>query len=284
MTCRPAHTELLSESKCHLAPTFCSQGSQPLTWAQARCSCLAECPLCPFWAITHAASLLWIFRTLPPSLLSSAPAPLAVVVCRSTGRHTWRDTQRVCVCYYHSLYNIYLYYAVFLWEYECCFFDSYLAPVIQHTMNIMYKTVTHTLMESCCVEEFLPSAETEDIWGFTRAIEMVGGVSLVIFFSLCKGDGFKIIIIWKANSQHYLRTHKKVSSHASSSVFQHPFMEYMLKLSRPTNTWELCLVTNWDLVKIQMPLWERPCSFCLLFISWFKSLYQKENDWLQGVV
>lgn len=42
-------------------------------------------------------------------------------------------------------------------------------------------------MESCCVEEFLPSAEAEDIWGFTRAIEMVGGVSLVIFFSLCKG-------------------------------------------------------------------------------------------------
>lgn len=65
----------------------------------------------------------------------------------------------------------------------------------------------------------MPSAETEDIWGFTRAIEMVGGVSLVIVFSLWKGEGFKIIIIWKANSQHYLRTHKKVSSHASSSVF-----------------------------------------------------------------
>lgn len=51
----------------------------------------------------------------------------------------------------------------------------------------MFKTVTHTLMESCCVEEFLPSAEAEDIWGFTRAMEMVGGVSLVIVFSLCKG-------------------------------------------------------------------------------------------------
>lgn len=39
-------------------------------------------------------------------------------------------------------------------------------------------------MESCCVEEFLPSAEAEGIWGFIRAVEMVGGVSLVIFFSL----------------------------------------------------------------------------------------------------
>lgn len=41
-------------------------------------------------------------------------------------------------------------------------------------------------MESCCVEEFFPSAEIEGIWGFTRAIAMVGGVSLVIFFSLFK--------------------------------------------------------------------------------------------------
>lgn len=72
------------------------------------------------------------------------------------------------------------------------FFYSYLAPVIQHVINTMHKTVTHTLMESCCVEEFLPSAETEDIWGFTRAIEMVGGVSLVIFFSLCKGVDLKL--------------------------------------------------------------------------------------------
>lgn len=32
-----------------------------------------------------------------------------------------------------------------------------------HTINIMFKTVTHTLMESCCVEAFLLSAENEDI-------------------------------------------------------------------------------------------------------------------------
>lgn len=37
------------------------------------------------------------------------------------------------------------------------------------------------------MEEFLLSAEAEEfIWGFTRAMEMVGGVSLVIFFSLCE--------------------------------------------------------------------------------------------------
>lgn len=48
----------------------------------------------------------------------------------------------------------------------------------------MITRVTHTLMESCCVEEFLLSAEEEGIWGFTRAMETVGGVSLVIFFSL----------------------------------------------------------------------------------------------------
>lgn len=36
------------------------------------------------------------------------------------------------------------------------------------------------------MEEFLLSAETEGIWGFTKAMEMVGGVSLFIFFS-----GFK---------------------------------------------------------------------------------------------
>lgn len=51
-------------------------------------------------------------------------------------------------------------------------------------------------MESCCVEEFLPSAEAEDIWGFTSAIEIAGGVSLVIFFSLCKGMDSKL-------SSHY---------------------------------------------------------------------------------
>lgn len=122
MTCRPAHTKLLSESKCPLAPTFCSQGSQPLTWAPARCSCWAECLLCPFWAITHAASLPWTFRTLPPSLLSSAPAPLAVVVCRSTGRHTWGVTQRVCLSCEHTFYNIYQDYAAFLRVFECFLF------------------------------------------------------------------------------------------------------------------------------------------------------------------
>lgn len=53
-------------------------------------------------------------------------------------------------------------------------------------IKIIYANVTHTLMESCCVEEFFPSAEIEGIWGFTRAIAMVGGVSLVIFFSLFK--------------------------------------------------------------------------------------------------
>lgn len=41
-------------------------------------------------------------------------------------------------------------------------------------------------MESCCVEEFFPSAEIEGIWGFTSAMAMVGGVSLVIFLSLFK--------------------------------------------------------------------------------------------------
>lgn len=44
--------------------------------------------------------------------------------------------------------------------------------------------VTHTLIESCCVEEFLPSAEAEVIWGFNKAMVMVGGVSLVILVSL----------------------------------------------------------------------------------------------------
>lgn len=44
--------------------------------------------------------------------------------------------------------------------------------------------MTHTLIESCCVEEFLPSAEEEAIWGFIRAMEIVDGVSLVMFFSL----------------------------------------------------------------------------------------------------
>lgn len=53
-------------------------------------------------------------------------------------------------------------------------------------VKIIYANVTHTLMESCCVEEFFPSAEIEGIWGFTSAMAMVGGVSLVIFFSLFK--------------------------------------------------------------------------------------------------
>lgn len=64
-------------------------------------------------------------------------------------------------------------------------------------VNVRFKTVTHTLIESCCVEEFLPSAGTEDIWGFNRAIEMLG-VSLVIFFSLCNAFGSKMIIIWNS--------------------------------------------------------------------------------------
>lgn len=85
-----------------LAPTCCSQGSQPLTWAQAKRSCWARCRLCPFWAITHAATLLWTFRTLLPSLLSLAPAPPADVVCRSRGLHTW-VTQRVSLCYFYIL-------------------------------------------------------------------------------------------------------------------------------------------------------------------------------------
>lgn len=72
--------------------------------------------------------------------------------------------QCVCVC-------------VFLQGYGCFyFFYSCLAFVIQHVIKIMHSKVTHTLMESCCVEEFLPSAAIEGIWGFTRAIAMVGGV------------------------------------------------------------------------------------------------------------
>lgn len=189
MTCHPAHIKSLSGSKSHLAPTLCRQGSQSLTWAQAWCSCLAKCPLCPFWAITLAASPLWTFRTLPPSLPSSAPAPLAVVVCRSTGQHTWRVTQMAYTLLSHfQYYTVSPDYGVCSFECSCSIFCSYLAPMTTHyhTINMLFKTVTHTLMESCCVEEFLLSAEAEDIWGFTRAIEMVGGVSLVIFL-LCNG-------------------------------------------------------------------------------------------------
>lgn len=75
------------------------------------------------------------------------------------------------------------------------FLYSCLAFVIQHVIKIMHSKVTHTLMESCCVEEFLPSAAIEGIWGFTRAIAMVGGVSLVIFFSLCKWMDSKLSAI-----------------------------------------------------------------------------------------
>lgn len=63
-------------------------------------------------------------------------------------------------------------------------------------------------MESCCVEEFLPSAETEGIWGFTNAMEMVGGVSLFIFFTVFKQSK-------KAN----------ISRHVSRSFFQRLFMK-----------------------------------------------------------
>lgn len=65
------------------------------TWAQVRCSCWAECRLVPFWVRARAATLLWTCRTLPPSLPSSAPAPLVVVDYRSTRRHTWVNTRRV---------------------------------------------------------------------------------------------------------------------------------------------------------------------------------------------
>lgn len=76
---------------------------------------------------------------------------------------------------------------------------------------------THTLMESCWVEEFLLSAETEGIWGFTKAMEMVGGVSLFIFFS-----GFK-----------HLKQKKNSSCHVSCSFFQHLSMKIPTK-SVPT--------------------------------------------------
>lgn len=55
------------------------------------------------------------------------------------------------------------------------------------------------------MEEFFPSAEIEDIWGFTRAIAMVGGVSLVIFFSLFSWTDIeeKKISNWNAFSQDF---------------------------------------------------------------------------------
>lgn len=62
-------------------------------------------------------------------------------------------------------------------------------------------------MESCCVEEFLPSAETEGIWGFTNAMEMVGGVSLFIFFSVFK------------------QSRKNINRHVNRSFFQHVFIK-----------------------------------------------------------
>lgn len=183
--------------------SLCSHSlqSQPLTWAQAWCSCSAKYPLCPFWATAHAAILLWTSRTLPPSLLSSAPAPQAVVVCRSTGQHTW-GVARASVHVSATLYDIYPDYAA-----ECfclLLFLLYLAALTlhYHTINIMFKAVTHTLMESCCVEEFLLSVEAEDIWGFTRAIEMVGGVSLVIFFSFCNGTDTE----WSSSEIYYIKT------------------------------------------------------------------------------
>jgi len=187
MTCRPAHIKLLSESKCHSAPTHWSQGSQPLTLAQAWCSCWAECPLFLFWAITHAASLPWSFRTLPPSLLSSAPALQAVGVCRSIGRHTWGVKWGSCLCYLPRVYQDHTIVFISIWGVLGIFFSIY-----YHIINVLLKTMTHTLMESCCVEEFLLSAEAEDIWGFSRAMETVGGVSLVIFFSLCNGLDLKV--------------------------------------------------------------------------------------------
>lgn len=170
--------------QCHLAPTFWSQRSQPLTLAQVRRSCLAKCPLCLFLGITHAASLLWIFHTLPPFLLSSAPAPLAVLVYTSTRQHTWQGTQRVCLSLQHFfMINRFRFFHL-SWVYR--HFRWYMFVAIQQFMIAVHKAVTHTLMESCCVEEFLPSVETEGIWGFNRAIDIVGGVSLVIFFSSCK--------------------------------------------------------------------------------------------------
>lgn len=59
------------------------------------------------------------------------------------------------------------------------------------------------------MEEFLPSAETEGIWGFTNAMEMVGGVSLFIFFTVFKQSKKK------AN----------ISRHVSRSFLQWLFMK-----------------------------------------------------------
>lgn len=64
------------------------------------------------------------------------------------------------------------------------------------------------------MEEFLPSAETEGIWGFTNAIEMVGGVSLFIFFTVfkqskkskhqppCQSLFLSVVIIENAHCRH----------------------------------------------------------------------------------
>lgn len=80
-------------------------------------------------------------------------------------------------------------------------------------IKIIYANVTHTLMESCCVEEFFPSSEIEGIWGFTRAIAMVGGVSLVIFFSLFKRTDLEEekISNWYEFSQDAEQTHGAIT-------------------------------------------------------------------------
>lgn len=80
-------------------------------------------------------------------------------------------------------------------------------------------------MESCCVEELFPSAEIEGIWGFTRAIAMVGGVSLVIFFSLFKCDRFRR----KNESATGMHSVKMSNKHAV------PFQAVCI---RPTYNWE----------------------------------------------
>ena len=83
-------------------------------------------------------------------------------------------------------------------------------------------------MESCCVEEFLPSAEAEDIWGFTRAMEMVGGVSLVIVFSLCKGMDAQ----WSSHETQMAMQSKcfKESTAMQAALFsQHSFMAYVVE-------------------------------------------------------
>lgn len=121
------HTKLLSKS-------------QLFTWAQVWCSCQAKSPLCPFWEITHAASLLETFHTLPPSPLSSAPAPLIVVAYRSRGRHTWEIAHTVSWSnWFKFTNNLYQYYTTTLWVFHCLLLTCFQfcdTAVIRHYHNI----------------------------------------------------------------------------------------------------------------------------------------------------